>query len=267
MSVSLHRPEEPPLFPGLSAEKSDQITALMEQKNFQAGQLICEEDKIGHTMFFIEKGVVEFYTLKGKDKKKRYRTLDAGKFFGEGAVLREDKARSLYAWAKTDVWVWELHRDRFEEVIKAHPEIALLMLREMAQWLTTLVPADIATQLDIDRTDSEKTVVKWVRVIGSIPFFFANVALCAVWVALNKFVFVQKPLDTPEFAILALVLAFEAILVTVLVLAKQNGDEEDANRRTQAILDNTHGTEREVKNLLASVNALKETAAMLKEKS
>ena len=264
MRVSLHRHEETLLFPTLSAGEWERLQAFMEYRNFPAGQLICEGGELGHTMFFIEKGEVELYTIKGKDTREIVRTLKAGKFFGDGAVLREDKTRTLHVRAKNDVWVWELHRDKFEEVIKAHPEIAIFMLREMAQWFTTLVPANIATQLEAKRTDAEKRVIKTVRTIGSIPFFVINIVLATAWVLLNKLH--PDLIDKPELPILAVILSFEAILVTVLVLAKQNGGEVDANRRTQAILDNTHGTAREVKILRASVNELKETVAALQEK-
>ena len=264
MSNRLHRRGETPLFPALSAEEWEKLTAFMEYRNFPAGQLICEEGEPGHTMFFIERGEVELYTIKGKDTRQIVRTLKAGKFFGDGAVLREDKTRTLHVRAKNDVWVWELHRDKFEEVIQAHPEVAIFMLREMAQWFTTLVPANIVTQLEAERTPAEKLVVMTVRAIGSIPFFVINTVLTVAWIGSNKL----HPglIDKPDLPVLAIILAFEAILVTVLVLAKQNGGEEDANRRTQAILDNTHAAAREVKILRASINELKDTVSALQEK-
>lgn len=261
MPVRLNRPEETLLFPTLSAGEWERLQTFMEYRNFPAGQLICEGGAPGHTMFFIEKGEVELYTLKGKDTREIVRTLKAGKFFGDGAVLREDKTRTLHVRAKSDVWVWELHRDKFEEVIKAHPEIAIFMLREMAQWFTTLVPANIATQLEAKRTDAEKLVVRTVRKIGSIPFFALNIALAVAWTVVNRLR--PETIDKPELPILGVILSFEAILVTVLVLAKQNGAEVDSNRRTQALLDNTYGTARELKSLRASVNELKETVATL----
>jgi len=261
MAVDLHRREETPLFPTLTDAEIEALKTLMEFKPIFKGQMICKEQEIAHTMFFIEKGEVEFYTIKGKNKIRPVRTLKAGKFFGEGAVLREDHARSLYARAKTDVWVWELHREKFAEVVHKHPDIALYMMREMAQWLTTLVPSSIATQLERERSDVETMIVKLVRTIGSIPFVAVNTVLAVGWAVFNKLH--PEVIDKPELPVLAVILAFEAILVTVLVLAKQNADEEDANRRTQAILDYTEGTEREVKTLRASVNGLKETVASL----
>ena len=265
MSVGLNRRAETLLFPALSAGEWEKLQIFMEYKNFPAGQLICEAGELGHTMFFIEQGEVELYTIKGKDTKQIVRTLKAGKFFGDGAVLREDKTRTLHVRAKNDVWVWELHRDKFEDVIQAHPEIAIFMLREMAQWFTTLVPANIAIRLEAERTGAEKLVVKTVRALGSIPFLILNTALAVAWMGINR----RFPdvIDKPGLPVLSIILGFEAILVTVLVLAKQNADEEDANRRTQAILVNTLGTEREVKSLRASVNELKETIATLKVKS
>ena len=62
---------------------------------------------------------------------------------------------------------------------------------------------------------------------------------------------------------MALALAFEAILVAVLVLVKQNSDEVDANRRTQLILDKTYETEGDLKTVQVSVNQLLETVAEL----
>ncbi len=265
MSVPVERRVERPQFPAIADGDLEKLKAFMEWKHFPAGRLICEEGKPGDTMFFVEKGEVEFYTIKGKDRKVPVRTLRAGKFFGEGAVLRDDKTRSLHARAKTEVWAWELHRDRFEEVMHAHPEIAIFMLREMAHWLTTLNPPSIATQLKAERTHSENSVVRALRVIGSIPFLVVNAALALAWIGVNW----RYPgvIDKPELTTLAVVLAIEAIVVTLLVLVKQNADEDDANRRADAILDNTDGTEREVKSLRASVNRLTETVAELRDSS
>ncbi len=61
MSVSLMHHEETLLFHELPPEKREAAKAFMVRKPFSEGELICGEGDSGDTMYFIEKGEVEFW--------------------------------------------------------------------------------------------------------------------------------------------------------------------------------------------------------------
>ena len=98
--------------------------------SYKAGTVIIEEGARGQAMFVIESGSVEIFRTEGGTVR-TVRTLAAGDFFGEMGLL-EDQPRTASARAATDCTVLVLDASALDALLRAHPEVAIRMLRAMA---------------------------------------------------------------------------------------------------------------------------------------
>ena len=98
--------------------------------SYKAGTVIIEEGARDQAMFVIESGSVEIFRTAGGSVQ-TVRTLAAGDFFGEMGLL-EDQPRTASARAATDCTVLVLDAPALDALLRAHPEVAIRMLRAMA---------------------------------------------------------------------------------------------------------------------------------------
>jgi pSer/pThr/pTyr-binding forkhead associated (FHA) protein len=98
--------------------------------SYKPGTVILEEGGRDQLMFVIESGSVEIFRTDG-GVAKTIRTLGPGDFFGEMALL-DDQPRTASARAATDCTVLALDAAALDALLRAHPEVAIRMLRTMA---------------------------------------------------------------------------------------------------------------------------------------
>ena len=256
-AISQSPPQTP--FPLLDDRQAALHSDLLTYRTFGAGAMILREGEPGDTMFLLEKGDVLFFTHDAQGREIPYRTLGAGQFFGEVALMLNEP-RSANARAVTEVFAYELHRKNFDAYLEAHPDMRRTMMWEMAHRIKTsgellrhTITPHIAGEIEGKRTPNEQVVQGWVRKIGSLPFLCFNTAAFVVWTIVNA-AFLHW--DTPPFAWLGVFATVEALLLTVLVLAKQNRDEKDSDVRADRILQNTATAEMELRHLRSRVDAL-----------
>ncbi|MCW3054700.1 MAG: rane protein [Chthonomonadales bacterium] len=264
MPVDLKLLEKSPTFHALTPEQCVALAGQLKYEHFPIGEPICELGKPGDTMYFIEKGEVVFYTHDAGGEEKIFRTLGVGEFFGEVAILSRG-VRSVNAKAQTEVFAWELHEKDFKGFVAAHPDIAVTIMKGMAHRLETsaamlehTVTPGIAKTIDASRTDTEKRVEWLVQRFGGITALIANGVGCLLWIGVNLLRPKEDRWDSHEFGFLALFLAFEALIVTILVLAKQNRDEKDADIRNDTMMEKVQITPVEVMHLREQVKVLAE---------
>jgi hypothetical protein len=97
---------------------------------YKAGAVILEEGGRDQVMFVIEAGSVEIFRTDGGTVR-AIRTLEAGDFFGEMGLL-DDQPRTASARAATDCTLLALDAAGLDALLRAHPEVAIRMLRTMA---------------------------------------------------------------------------------------------------------------------------------------
>ena len=110
-------------------------TTLMGKyaKEFPKGQLLFEEGDSGKEMFVIVSGSVTISkNVGGVDKE--LVTLPSGEFFGEMSILN-NKPRSATARVTEDCKLLVIDPKTFEEMIKNNGEIALRMIKKLAERL------------------------------------------------------------------------------------------------------------------------------------
>lgn len=116
-----------PLFAGLSGEEVRSIAQRLRPLTCQAGELVCVRGARGRAMYFIESG--EAAILAG-DRSSRLETstLRPGDFFGQVALLTDGTYRTTVR-ATTDIRLWALDKEAFDEMLLKHPLLALSLSR------------------------------------------------------------------------------------------------------------------------------------------
>ncbi len=102
-------------------------------KLFSRGTVLFHEGDPGHEMFIIQKGKVQVKKKVGPSEKVLAELSD-GEFFGEMALLL-GMDRSATVEVVEDSKILVVGPDTFESLLKSSPEIALKMLKKMAQRL------------------------------------------------------------------------------------------------------------------------------------
>lgn len=252
-------------FPGIdncTPEQQTQLINWIQLHHFSSGNIIIRQGEPANSLYIIKSGEVEFFTRDAAGEEIVLRIMGAGAFFGEAALL-EDAMRSADARVplESDASLWEVPRAHLEDFLRLHPDYAIMLLKQTvdrmisaSSHIRNTVRPVIARQIEEDRTPSERVVQKLVHFIGSVPFLAINLALCLIWIVLVR-VF-RYPWDTDQLPYLALLLGIEALVMTVLVLTKQNRDEEDANIRTDTLLKKSDNTEKEIRYLREMVDTL-----------
>jgi len=100
--------------------------------SYSAGQTIVREGDKGATMYFVKSGVVEL--LVGEQL---LDILEPGNVFGEMSVV-DGEPRSATAVATNDCELLEVDNDGFEVLISRRPDIAVKVMKVMAQRIRRL---------------------------------------------------------------------------------------------------------------------------------
>jgi CRP-like cAMP-binding protein len=111
-----------PLFAGLEPGALEQLAEAAKEVDTPAGQLLTQPGAAGSGMFFVVEGTVEV------EAREAWRELGPGDFFGELALLTEDGTRTARVRARTDVRCVVFDRAGFEDLVRAHPDIAATLL-------------------------------------------------------------------------------------------------------------------------------------------
>ena len=118
----------PLLFADLSEEEFHQVLARITSYRVGKESLICKEGEKGDSIFVISQGKVGIYKYNIKEKKEvPLNVLETGDFFGEFSFFSHQR-RSASARALTDVTLLEITREDFDEIQKAYPNIAEVLL-------------------------------------------------------------------------------------------------------------------------------------------
>ena len=118
-----------PLFGGLDGKSRRAIAREGKELNYKAGEPMVGEKRTGVGFFLILEGKAE--VRKGD---KVLASLGKGQFFGEMSLI-DGLPRSADVVAIDQTRCWALPAWSFAGVIKAHPEMALPMLKELVKRL------------------------------------------------------------------------------------------------------------------------------------
>jgi CRP-like cAMP-binding protein len=118
-----------PLFSELSNKELKALTQSMHEKRFTDGQEVVTQGESGIGFFVILDGAARV-SVGGQER----RTLKAGEYFGELALLEGD-SRSASITADGELRCAGMTAWHFRPFIRDHPDIAWALLRELARRL------------------------------------------------------------------------------------------------------------------------------------
>lgn len=123
----LERLAEVPLFRSLSKRDLQRLARHSNRVSVGAGEGVIREGETGYEFFVIASG-----TATVRRKRRKVATLDRGDFFGELALLG-NIPRNASVTADTDLELQVLDRREFSAVLREVPEIAVKLLKGLAQ--------------------------------------------------------------------------------------------------------------------------------------
>ncbi|MBI5294268.1 MAG: cyclic nucleotide-binding domain-containing protein [Chloroflexi bacterium] len=124
----------PRAFPGIKVQEIEQVIARSHIQNYKAGTVLCRENAIEYTFYMLLEGDVEVSKGINHQETRLLKTLTAGDFFGEMALIH-NAPRAATVSAKTDVITLELNKDDFDEILKQSPSVSMAMVREISNRL------------------------------------------------------------------------------------------------------------------------------------
>lgn len=106
------------------------LVGAVEEVRFAAGELIIREEDRADSLYLLASGSVDVLVrVNGIDQK--IGRCSAPDTFGELGLLVERRTASVRA--ATDVQTWRLSRDRFDRLLREHPQIGIGIARALAE--------------------------------------------------------------------------------------------------------------------------------------
>jgi CRP-like cAMP-binding protein len=118
-----------PLFRRCSSREIAAIAAVVTERNFVAGDVLCKEGDEGEEFFIVVAGRATV-TRRGA----QLAELHAGSFFGEMAML-DGGPRTSTVTASTELCALALDRRRFHQLLVKSPGVAQKLMLELARRL------------------------------------------------------------------------------------------------------------------------------------
>ncbi len=124
----------PRAFPGIKPEEIQEIIMNSRIKTYPPETVVCKEDAIEFTFYMILEGTFEVTKTINNSEKRLLKTLKAGDFFGEMALIH-NAPRAATVKSIANVVVLELDKEGFSRVLKHSPSVAMAMVGEISSRL------------------------------------------------------------------------------------------------------------------------------------
>jgi len=123
-----------PLFSELSDDDLREISNLAVRQVYKKDNMILIEEEIGSTMFIILEGRVKISRISDDGREVILSILSEGDFFGEMSIL-DGQNRSANVVTLEDSKIMVIRREDFLQMLHDYPQIAINLLKELAQRL------------------------------------------------------------------------------------------------------------------------------------
>jgi len=123
-----------PLFRQVSDPDLQALAQLVREHRHPKGAVIVLHGDAGEALFLIRSGQVKVTVASEDGREVILSVLGPGSFFGEMALL-DDEPRSAHVIAMEDTTILQLRREDFRSRLKAAPELAVSLLRELSRRL------------------------------------------------------------------------------------------------------------------------------------
>ncbi len=124
----------PRAFPGITPTEVEELISNSKINSYPAGAILCRENLIEHTFYMILDGDAEVTKVINNKETRLLKTLTAGDFFGEMALIH-NAPRAATVAAKHPLVVLELDKEGFDRVLQHSSSVAMAMVREISSRL------------------------------------------------------------------------------------------------------------------------------------
>ncbi len=124
------------LFEGMTSAQLRKLAAVLAERPVPIGQHVFHEGDVGTSMFIIVEGKVRISKMVPGIGEEALAILERGQYFGEMSLI-EDGPRSADAIAHVSCVLYELDRDKLDEVMFTDKELAYVLLWTFVRTLST----------------------------------------------------------------------------------------------------------------------------------
>jgi signal transduction histidine kinase len=124
----------PRAFPGIKPSEIEELITYSKVCSYTPGSILCHENAIEDRFYMILEGEVEVTKVINNNEIRLLKTLSAGDFFGEMALIH-NAPRAATVAAKTDLTTLELDKAAFDRVLHNSSSIAMAMVSEISNRL------------------------------------------------------------------------------------------------------------------------------------
>ena len=124
----------PRAFPGIKPSEIEELIANSQVRSYLPGEILCHEDVVEERFYMILEGDVEVTKNINNSEAHLLKTLGAGDFFGEMALIH-NSARAATVRAKTPLTTLELDKAGFDRVLHNSTSVAMAMVSEISNRL------------------------------------------------------------------------------------------------------------------------------------
>lgn len=124
----------PRAFPGIKTDEIEELIAHSKVRTYAPGAVLCQENAEEDTFYMILEGEVEVTKVINNKDRRLLKTLGAGDFFGEMAIIH-NAPRAATVTAKTSLTTLELDKASFDRVLKNSSSVAMAMVSEISNRL------------------------------------------------------------------------------------------------------------------------------------
>jgi len=124
----------PRAFPGIKPSEVEELIANSKVQSYPPETVLCHEDALETIFYMILEGEVEVTKVINQTEARVLKTLSAGDFFGEMALIH-NAPRAATVTSKTEVVVLELNKESFDRVLQHSSSVAMALVKEISERL------------------------------------------------------------------------------------------------------------------------------------
>ena len=124
--------EKVEIFEGLTPQELEALSSSSIMRNYPKNTVIINENDHADSLYVIESGRVKVYCSDKNGKEFIMNTLGEGDYFGELALLDDDKrSASVRTMEKANFCI--IYKEDFNKVLDQHPNIAKTLIRNLTR--------------------------------------------------------------------------------------------------------------------------------------
>ncbi len=154
------------IFSGLSDSELDIITDSCIARSYPKNTVIINEDDFADSLYVIESGRVKVYCSDKNGKEFIMNTMGTGEYFGELALLDDDKRSASVRTLDKSVFLI-MYKDEFNKILDEQPNIARTLIKNLTKRVRKLTSkvkslalqdvygrvAQVLTSMAVERND------------------------------------------------------------------------------------------------------------------